>query len=86
MGPLNESAINSAIDAQFPTRARGVKELCQAIPVIETWGQNTYPDFRLDEIRYAEAGIRSQNYEAKPDWHICQFCDFKTICPSSYAY
>jgi len=57
MGPLNESAINSAIDAQFPTRARGVKELCQAIPVIETWGQNTYPDFRLDEIRYAEAGI-----------------------------
>jgi DNA helicase-2/ATP-dependent DNA helicase PcrA len=40
----------------------------------------------VEKIKEAEAGIRAQNYQAKPDWHNCNFCDFKTICPSSYAY
>jgi DNA helicase-2/ATP-dependent DNA helicase PcrA len=40
----------------------------------------------VEKIKEAEAGIRIQNYEAKPDWHNCNFCDFRTICPSSYAY
>jgi len=40
----------------------------------------------IDKIREAEEGIRSKNYKAKPDWHNCSYCDFKTICPSSYAY
>lgn len=39
-----------------------------------------------EKIKEAEAGIRSEDYRAKPDWHNCSFCDFRTICPSSYAY
>jgi hypothetical protein len=31
------------------------------------------------------AGILSQDYRAKPDWHNCGFCEFRTICPDSYA-
>jgi len=40
----------------------------------------------VEKIKEAEAGIRAQDYKAKPDWHNCNFCDFRTICPSSYAY
>jgi len=40
----------------------------------------------MDKIREAEQGIRSRDFKAKPDWHNCSYCDFKTICPSSYAY
>lgn len=39
-----------------------------------------------EKIKEAEAGVRSEDYRAKPDWHNCSFCDFRTICPSSYAY
>jgi len=39
-----------------------------------------------EKIRQAADGIRSGNFEANPDWHTCNFCEFKTICPSSYAY
>ena len=39
-----------------------------------------------EKIKEAEAGIRVQDYSARPDWHNCSFCDFRTICPSSYAY
>ena len=38
------------------------------------------------EVKEAETGIRVQDYSARPDWHNCSFCDFRTICPSSYAY
>lgn len=40
----------------------------------------------MEKIREAEDGIRRQNHEAKPDWHNCRVCDFRTICPYSYAY
>ena len=40
----------------------------------------------MKKIREAENGIRLQNYEARPDWHNCRVCDFRTICPYSYAY
>ena len=40
----------------------------------------------LEKIREVEEGIRSQNYDARPDWHNCKVCDFRNICPSSYAY
>jgi len=40
----------------------------------------------MEKIKEAEAGIRSHDYKAKPDWHSCSFCDFRTFCPSSYAY
>ncbi len=39
-----------------------------------------------EKIRRAAEGIRSGDFTATPDWHTCNFCDFKTICPSSYAY
>ncbi len=40
----------------------------------------------LERIGEAEQGIRSQYFEARPDWHNCKICEFRTICPSSYAY
>lgn len=43
-------------------------------------------DSAMAKIEEAEAGIRRKNYRAKPDWHNCNFCEFKTICPDSYAY
>ncbi len=38
------------------------------------------------KIKQAERGIRDQDFQAKPDWHNCSLCDFRTICPDSYAY
>jgi DNA helicase-2/ATP-dependent DNA helicase PcrA len=43
-------------------------------------------DRAMEKIKEAEEGIRSQNYNAKPDWHNCSLCEFRSICPSSYAY
>jgi DNA helicase-2/ATP-dependent DNA helicase PcrA len=40
----------------------------------------------LDKISEAEAGIRSEDYKARPDWHSCSYCEFNSICPDSYAY
>lgn len=40
----------------------------------------------LEKIKTAEHGIRHQDFAAKPDWHNCNYCEFKTICPSSYAH
>lgn len=40
----------------------------------------------VERIREAEEGIHNQDYKAKPDWHNCKYCDFRTICPYSYAY
>lgn len=39
-----------------------------------------------EKIKLAELGIRSHRFQAEPDWHICSLCDFRTICPESYAY
>ena len=39
-----------------------------------------------EKIDQVEAGIRKQDFSAKPNWHNCNLCDFKNICPSSYAY
>ena len=39
-----------------------------------------------EKIRRAADGLRAGNFAATPEWHTCSFCDFKTICPSSYAY
>jgi len=40
----------------------------------------------LRKIEEVKEGIRSQDFRAKPDWHNCNYCDFKTICPDSYAF
>lgn len=39
-----------------------------------------------EKIKEAESGIRARDFTAKPDWHNCSYCDFKAICPFSYAY
>jgi DNA helicase-2/ATP-dependent DNA helicase PcrA len=39
-----------------------------------------------EKIREAAEGIRRGDFAARPDWHNCSYCEFKTICPSSYAY
>jgi len=39
-----------------------------------------------EKIKAAEAGIRKQEYPPSPNWHNCNYCEFKSICPSSYAY
>ncbi|MCP2605221.1 ATP-dependent helicase [Candidatus Aminicenantes bacterium AH-873-B07] len=40
----------------------------------------------MEKIRITEQGIRTQSYSPKPDWHNCQHCEYRSICPSSYAY
>ncbi len=39
-----------------------------------------------EKIRQVEEGIRDQDFQPKPDWHNCSLCDFRTICPESFAY
>ena len=39
-----------------------------------------------EKIKEAEEGIRAQDFAARPDWHNCSFCEFKTFCPFTYAY
>jgi DNA helicase-2/ATP-dependent DNA helicase PcrA len=43
-------------------------------------------DKAVEKIKEAETGIRAHDFAARPDWHNCSFCDFRMICPSSYAY
>jgi DNA helicase-2/ATP-dependent DNA helicase PcrA len=50
--------------------AKGEKELTRA----------------AEKIREAAEGIKAGDFKAKPDWHNCSICEFKTICPSSFAY
>ncbi len=39
-----------------------------------------------NRVRETEEGIRSQEFTARPDYHNCRLCEFKTICPKTYAY
>jgi DNA helicase-2/ATP-dependent DNA helicase PcrA len=39
-----------------------------------------------DRISEAAEGVRGRDFTARPDWHSCSYCEFKTICPSSFAY
>jgi DNA helicase-2/ATP-dependent DNA helicase PcrA len=39
-----------------------------------------------EKILEVEQGVRSQMFDAKPDWHNCSHCDYRAICPDSYAY
>ncbi|RPJ01540.1 MAG: PD-(D/E)XK nuclease family protein, partial [Candidatus Aminicenantes bacterium] len=50
--------------------AKGQKELARA----------------AEKIREAGEGVRAGDFKARPDWHSCSNCEFKTICPSSFAF
>jgi len=39
-----------------------------------------------ERIRAVANGLRAGDLAARPDWHSCSVCEFKTICPSSFAY
>ena len=39
-----------------------------------------------EKIREAKEGIRAGEFKPRPDRHNCNYCEFKTICPSSYAF
>ena len=39
-----------------------------------------------EKIQEAERGIRNRDFSARPDFHSCFYCEYKTICPSTYAY
>jgi DNA helicase-2/ATP-dependent DNA helicase PcrA len=38
-----------------------------------------------EKIALAESGINARDFAGKPNWHNCSHCDFRSICPSSYA-
>jgi len=50
--------------------AKGAKEMARA----------------AEKIGEAAEGIRAGEFKARPDWHSCSVCEFKTICPSSFAF
>jgi DNA helicase-2/ATP-dependent DNA helicase PcrA len=39
-----------------------------------------------DKVRAVADGLRAGDLAARPEWHSCSVCEFKTICPSSFAY
>jgi len=39
-----------------------------------------------EKIKQAEQGIRAAAFAARPDFHNCFYCEFKTVCPYTYAY
>ncbi len=38
------------------------------------------------KIREVESGVRRNEFQPNPDWHNCSLCEYRSICPSSYAY
>jgi len=50
--------------------------------------QKSESDFKkaIGKIEDVNEGIRSQDFKSKPDWHNCNYCDFKSICPDSFAF
>jgi DNA helicase-2/ATP-dependent DNA helicase PcrA len=43
-------------------------------------------DRAWEKVAEAEQGIRALDFGARPDFHNCFYCEYKTICPSTYAY
>ena len=40
----------------------------------------------MEKILEVEKGVKNQMFDPKPDWHNCSYCDYRAICPDSYAY
>jgi DNA helicase-2/ATP-dependent DNA helicase PcrA len=68
--PLRETQLHF-LESDLVGRARkGEKEMEKA------WGK----------IQEAEQGLRARDFAARPDFHNCFYCEYKTICPHTYAY
>jgi len=68
--PLRETQLHF-LESDLVGRARkGEKEMGRA------WGK----------IQEAEQGLRVRDFAARPDFHNCFYCEYKTICPYTYAY
>ena len=69
-GPLLETRLHFLESDIIGRAAKGDKEMKRA----------------REKIGEAEDGLRAGNFEARPDWHNCSYCEFRTICPFTYAY
>ena len=68
--PLRETQLHF-LESDLVGRARkGEKEMGRA------W----------EKVEQAEQGIRARDFTARPDFHNCFYCEYKTICPYTYAY
>ena len=68
--PLRETQLHF-LESDLVGRARkGEKEMGRA------W----------EKVKQAEQGIRARDFTARPDFHNCFYCEYKTICPYTYAY
>jgi len=68
--PLRETRLHFLESGLIGRAKKGEKELGRA------W----------ERIKEAEQGIRNRDFPARPDFHSCFYCEYKTICPSTYAY
>jgi DNA helicase-2/ATP-dependent DNA helicase PcrA len=68
--PLLETRLHFLESDTVGRAKKGEKELGRA------WGK----------IQEAEQGIRKRDFPARPDFHSCFYCEYKTVCPSTYAY
>ncbi len=69
-GPLFETRLHFLEADIIGRAAKGEKEMNRA----------------LEKIAAADEGIRAGDFEARPDWRNCSYCEFRTICPFTYAY
>jgi DNA helicase-2/ATP-dependent DNA helicase PcrA len=68
--PVAETRLHFLESGHIGHAAKGEKELRRA----------------ADRIRTAADGIRNAEFGPRPDWQSCSSCEFKTICPASFAY
>jgi DNA helicase-2/ATP-dependent DNA helicase PcrA len=68
--PLRETQLHFLESDLIGRAKKGEKEMARA------W----------EKITQAELGIRAADFGAKPDFHNCFYCEFKTVCPYTYAY
>jgi DNA helicase-2/ATP-dependent DNA helicase PcrA len=69
-GPLLETRLHFLESDIIGRAPKGEKEMTRA------W----------DKVEEAAAGLRARNFDARPDWHSCSYCEFRTVCPFTYGY
>ncbi len=68
--PLRETRLHFLESDVIGRAAKGEREMSRA------W----------EKTSEAAAGLRAGSFAARPDWHNCSYCEFRTICPFTYAY